>query len=281
MQTRADQLARAGADRREPGRGRPGPGAQAGRAAGGHGPGRERSSACWPAAARARGPCRSVCPRRRCCCARSARSAIRGCTPCRWWPSTCRTAASRWCRSASSWPAPTARPATAAPSQGMLGMLINLLVAEKSGFQPSEDARHGQPQGVRRPHDARGDGVDAAGECSGRGARQTNGAAADVMRRALAASHSCVLWPGLLTTTRGVETRLAAALGARVDAPPRGRPLNGHGAVTFNGASNVAVFLLLLSVTVMRRVNSPALVSITQPPKSSAGNSLTIFSSSF
>ena len=28
-------------------------------------------------------------------------------------------------------------------SQGMLGMLINLLVAEKSGFQPSEDAGMG------------------------------------------------------------------------------------------------------------------------------------------
>ena len=51
--------------------------------------------------------CRSVCRKRRCCCARSARSAIRGCMPCRWWPSTCRTAVSRWCPSESSWPAAT------------------------------------------------------------------------------------------------------------------------------------------------------------------------------
>ena len=40
---------------------------------------------------------------------------------------------SRWCRSASSWPAATAKPPAAG---GMLGMLLNLLVAEKSGFQP-------------------------------------------------------------------------------------------------------------------------------------------------
>ena len=46
---------------------------------------------------------------------------------------------SRWCRSASSWPAANGENGHASSAgQGMLGMLINLLVAEKSGFQPSE-----------------------------------------------------------------------------------------------------------------------------------------------
>ena len=49
----------------------------------------------------------------------------------------------------------------ASAGQGLLGMLINLLVAEKSGS--ARDTRNGEPQGVHRPHDPRGDGVDAAG----------------------------------------------------------------------------------------------------------------------
>ena len=137
---RADQLADPDPDRREPGRGRSGPGPQAGRADGRHRAGREPAAHVWPARAKALACCKPVWPRPRCCCARSARSATRGCTPCWRRPKSCPTAASRWCPSACSWPAAVAKTATPpAPSQGLLGTLISLLVAEKSGFQPAGD----------------------------------------------------------------------------------------------------------------------------------------------
>ena len=48
-------------------------------------------------------------------------------------------------------------------SQGMLGLLINLLVAEKSGFQLSDTGDELGPPGVRRPDGQAGDGIDADG----------------------------------------------------------------------------------------------------------------------
>ena len=45
---------------------------------------------------------------------------------------------------------------------GLLGLLINLLVAEKSGFQLADTGASLGPAGVRRPDGQAGDGIDAA-----------------------------------------------------------------------------------------------------------------------
>ena len=48
---------------------------------------------------RGSGGCRSVCPRRPCCCKKCAASAIRGCLPFRWSRSNWPKASNRWCPS--------------------------------------------------------------------------------------------------------------------------------------------------------------------------------------
>ena len=77
----------------------------------------------------------SACPKRPCCSSASLRTVTLGCMPCRCWPSNCRRALSRSYPSASSWPACRRRRGDGEPSTGLLGLLVSLLVAEKSGFQ--------------------------------------------------------------------------------------------------------------------------------------------------
>ena len=55
------------------------------------------------------------------------------------------------------------RPQRRRRTAGMLGMLINLLVAEKSGFALADQDAMASLQEFSRQDDARGDGVDAAG----------------------------------------------------------------------------------------------------------------------
>ncbi len=76
--------------------------------------------------------------RRPCWRGRSIRSATRGCSPSTKWPTGSRTASSRSCRSGCS--SPRRRRPTNPQATGLLGTLISLLVAEKSGFHAPEVA---------------------------------------------------------------------------------------------------------------------------------------------
>ena len=77
---------------------------------------RQRSKLCPAEADQARaagrgeaqGLRKSVCRKRRCCCGGLRRSAIRSCTPFRFWPNSCRRARSRWCRNGCLFPAAVA-----------------------------------------------------------------------------------------------------------------------------------------------------------------------------
>ena len=104
---RADQLAGADPDRREPGRGRPGQRAAASMAE------QTRSSPAGEAESRAeqrmlagQGESQRILQiglsEASVLMQKIAASATRGSTRWRWWPSTCRRAASRWCPSACS-----------------------------------------------------------------------------------------------------------------------------------------------------------------------------------
>ena len=140
----AFQLDGADQDRRERSRGPARPGPQAGRAGGRHRRGRKPSSGSWPVEAKVPGSSRrlfrsvGLAPQDPVVLRPAAlRPVDRG-------PRALASATSRWCPSGSSSRAAAAGPASRATGRrnvgaiatnGVFGLLLNMLVAEKSGFQ--------------------------------------------------------------------------------------------------------------------------------------------------
>ena len=104
-------------------------------------------------------------------------TATRGCTPCRRSAASWRTARSRWCPSGCSWPAATAgttrqqrqrrwprRQLARLATTGLVGLLLQTLLAERTTLRPSRaERRPGPAQGADQPPDARDDGEHDAG----------------------------------------------------------------------------------------------------------------------
>ena len=145
--------------------------------------------------AKAKGPggCRSVCPRRPCCCKKSTASAIRGCLPFRWSRSNWPKASNRWCPSECSYAGHDGN-GNGDPKHSVLGLLMNLLVAEKSGIEPTGD--HAQlaelerlSQQFTRDAVANLAGHSADERCRAAGGRDSHGGRGRTWKRQLRRSH--------------------------------------------------------------------------------------------